>query len=200
MTWVMHGQSDFFDNTLASLQKRTDLEPNNPEAWLRLAEFYSEKVRTDAKLPSALAKQHVMSGRKSVGWALKLDADYRDALIVNSVLLVQRSRWSRKVGNDLLLLWNDTYRQVQEAVLKPELVEVQVVLMDRCLSRIRQSPDAETENVRADIDYLRTLLALPDEEMAAKFKARLKVMLDAFGTPEAANQTLRINLGLPVPH
>lgn len=95
MTCVMHGQSDFFDNTLAALQKRTDLEPNNPEAWLRLAEFYSEKVRTDAKLPSALAKQHVMSGLKSVDWALKLDADYRDALIMNSVLLVQRSRYEK---------------------------------------------------------------------------------------------------------
>ena len=77
------------------MQKRTDLEPNNPEAWLRLAEFYSEKVRTDAKLPSALAKRHVMSGLKSVDWALKLDADYRDALIVNSVLLAQRSRYEK---------------------------------------------------------------------------------------------------------
>ena len=32
------------DATLAALQKRADVEPNNPEAWLRLAEFYSEKV------------------------------------------------------------------------------------------------------------------------------------------------------------
>ena len=93
MTCVMHGQSDLLDNTLAALQKRTDSEPNNPEAWLRLAEFYSEKVRTDTRLTSALAKQHVMSGLKSVGWALKLDSDYRDALVVNSVLLVQRSRY-----------------------------------------------------------------------------------------------------------
>jgi hypothetical protein len=38
------------------------------------------------------------------------------------------------------------------------------------------------------------------QEMAARWKARLTAMLDAFGTPEAANQTFRINLGLPVPH
>ena len=81
------------DETLAALQKRTDSEPNNPDAWLRLAEFYSEKVRTDTRLPSALARQHVMSGLKAVGRALNLDPDDRDALIVNIVLLVQRSRY-----------------------------------------------------------------------------------------------------------
>jgi hypothetical protein len=58
-----------------------------------LAEFYAEKVRTDAKLPSALAKKHVMSGLKAVGYALALDENNRDALIVNSVMLVQRSRY-----------------------------------------------------------------------------------------------------------
>ena len=93
MTCAMHGQSDLLDETLAALQKQADFAPNNPEAWLRLAEFYSEKVRTDTKLPSALAKQHVMSGLKAVDYALKLDENYRDALMVNSVLLVQRSRY-----------------------------------------------------------------------------------------------------------
>ena len=81
------------DETLAALQKRADLEPNNPEAWVRLAEFYSEKVRTDTKLPSALAKQHVMSGLKFVSHALMFDPHHQKALIVNSALLIQRSRY-----------------------------------------------------------------------------------------------------------
>ena len=59
----------------------------------RLAEFSSENVRTDTKLASALAKQHVMSGLKFVSFALRLDDDHQKALIVNSVLLVQRSRY-----------------------------------------------------------------------------------------------------------
>jgi hypothetical protein len=108
--------------------------------------------------------------------------------------------WARKVGNELRALWNDTYRQIHESVLAPELTEVQVVLMDRCLNRLRESPATETEHVRADAEFLRALLALPDETMAGRFRTRLKALLDKFGTPEAANQTLRIELGLPVPH
>jgi hypothetical protein len=108
--------------------------------------------------------------------------------------------WALNVGNELRSLWNDAYRQVQEAVLAHEMAEVQVVLMDRCLNRLQQSPATETESVRADIEFLRALLALPDDAMAARFKARLRAMLDTFGTAEAANQTLRINLGLAVPH
>ena len=111
-----------------------------------------------------------------------------------------RTFLARQVGNELFSLWNDANRQIQEAVHAPELEEAQVVLMDHCLDRLRQSPGSETNVVRAEVEYFRALLALSDAEMAARWKARLKAMLDAFGTPVAANQTLRIKLGLPVAH
>jgi hypothetical protein len=122
-----------------------------------------------------------------------------DAVLRERIELTARL-WDRKPGHELRALWNDTYRQIQEAVLAPEVTEAQVVLMDRCLNRLRQSPETETEQVRADIEFFRTLLALPDEAMAARFKARLKAMLDAYGTPAVADQTFRIHLGLPVAH
>jgi hypothetical protein len=134
------------------------------------------------------------------GLEAKLSYSPRHDVALRERIELSAMFWARKVGTELRSLWNEAYRQVQEAALAPELTEVQIVLMDRCLNRLRQSPATETENVRTDIEFFRTLLALPDDAMAARFKARVKEMLDAFGTPEAANQTLRIHLGLPVPH
>src|SRR5262245_42336841 len=130
----------------------------------------------------------------------KLSYSPRHSAALRERIELSDKLWARNAGNELHALLNDMYGQVQEAVLAPELTEAQVALMDRCLNRLRHSPASETESVRADIEFLRTLLALPDDPMKVRFKARLKAMLDTFGTPEAANQTLRITLGLPVPH
>jgi hypothetical protein len=105
-----------------------------------------------------------------------------------------------RMGDELFELWNDTYRVVMSSVRSPILDDVQVVLMDRCLSRIIRTPQKETEVIRADIEIMRALLALPNGEFERQFRARMKATTDALGSPYAASDTLRASLGLPLPN
>ena len=133
-------------------------------------------------------------------WQAKLNYSPQHRAAVRERTELSSRLWSRTAGSALRSRFNDAYRQVQEAVLDPELAEVQAVLMDTCFERLRQSPGTETEQVRADVQFLRMLLALPDGELEVRFNAHVKAWLDAYGTPASANQTLRIHAGLPVPH
>jgi hypothetical protein len=84
-----------FDKTVAALQKQVDIGPNIPESWYRLAEAYSEKVRSDAALPAELAKQYVASGLRGASWALKLNENYYEALLLRGMLLRQAAAYEK---------------------------------------------------------------------------------------------------------
>jgi hypothetical protein len=105
-----------------------------------------------------------------------------------------------RMSDELFELWNRTFVGAQNAVRSPILEDVQAALMDRCLNRLRRTPQQETDVIRADIELMRSLVALSDAEFQRQFRARMKTLADAFGTPYAAGDTLRANLGLPRPN
>jgi len=105
-----------------------------------------------------------------------------------------------RMSDDLFELWSRTSVGAQNAVRSPILEDVQAALFDRCLNRLRRTPEQETDVIRADIKLMQSLLALPDAEFQRQFRARMKAMADALGTPYAAGDTLRANLGLPRPN
>jgi hypothetical protein len=105
-----------------------------------------------------------------------------------------------RMGDELFSLWNDTYGAVQSSVRSPILDDVQTTLMERCLNRLRRTPQQATDVFRRDTEIMRSLLALPDAEFQKQFRARMKATSDALGTPYAAGVTLRANLGIPRPN
>lgn len=105
-----------------------------------------------------------------------------------------------RISDELFGLWAGTYGAVQNSVRSPILEDVQTALMDRCLNRIRRTPQKETDVIRADIELMRSFLALSDAEFQRQFRARMKATADALGTAYAAGDTLRANLGLPRPN
>jgi hypothetical protein len=107
----LNSQSEF-DKTVAALQKQVDIGPNNPESWYRLAELYSEKVRSDAALPAELAKQYVASGLKCASWALKLEHNYYEAVLLTGVLLRQSAAYEKDpVSQKRLLAEAEAFEQ-----------------------------------------------------------------------------------------
>jgi hypothetical protein len=75
----------------AALDKRTELEPNNPEAWQMKAGYYEEAARTDTRLSADEKRDYVTKGLESVEKALQLNAEYVDALVFKNLLLRQQA-------------------------------------------------------------------------------------------------------------
>ena len=128
---------------------------------------------------------------------LSLSPAYRDAQ-------AERTKASQelrlRMSDELFELWARMQSAMANSVRSHAAAEAQVVLTDRCLDRLRREPQQEIDVTRTDTKAIRSLLALPDPEFDKQFRARIKRFQDSLGTPEAADQTIRINLGLPVPH
>jgi hypothetical protein len=128
---------------------------------------------------------------------LSLFPPYRDALALRTKVSAQlASRLSRELSE----LWARMQTSMASSVGSPEAAEAQTVLVEQCLNRLRREPEQEIAVVRTEIETVRSLLALSESEFEKQFRARMERFQNALGTPEAANQTLRINLGLPVAH
>ena len=67
------------------------MEPTNPENWHALTKQYAEKVRTDARLPKAVAKEYLLKGLDCDEKALAINPDYFDALTLRAFLLRRRA-------------------------------------------------------------------------------------------------------------
>ena len=78
----------------------------------------------------------------------------------------------------------------------PALADEQAILAERCLTRIRQNPEKETELLLDAIRTKRELLALSDAELNRRTLAEANSLIKSFDTPYHFEQTLRTALGL----
>ena len=51
-----------FDKTIEAFQKRADPEPNNPEAWHTIGDFYYDKVLRDTDFRRTPFRKYVLIG------------------------------------------------------------------------------------------------------------------------------------------
>lgn len=76
-----------FDKTIEALEQRASIEPNNPEAFQTIAGYYWDETRGDSSLTEAQKRDYVQKGLESVDKALKLKADYVEAITFKGLLL-----------------------------------------------------------------------------------------------------------------
>jgi tetratricopeptide (TPR) repeat protein len=76
-----------FDKTVEALNTAADLQPENPQGYQLVAVFYWEKAYKDKRLTPAQQKEYIDKGLEATDKALKLNADYVDALTYKNILL-----------------------------------------------------------------------------------------------------------------
>jgi tetratricopeptide (TPR) repeat protein len=76
-----------FDKTMEALKSRAEREPNNPEAFYTIATYYWEKAYRDFTTSQADKIKFVQAGNDAIDKALKLKADYPEALTYKNLLL-----------------------------------------------------------------------------------------------------------------
>jgi tetratricopeptide (TPR) repeat protein len=76
-----------FDKTIEALEERAAKEPTNPEAFYTISVYYWEKAYRDFKLTEKEKKAFVDKGEAAVDKALKLKADYVEAIVYKGLLL-----------------------------------------------------------------------------------------------------------------
>src|SRR5262245_1011031 len=76
-----------FDKTMEALHARAEREPNNPEAFYTIATYYWEKAYRDFTTSQADKIKFVQAGNEAIDRALKLKADYPEALTYKNLLL-----------------------------------------------------------------------------------------------------------------
>jgi tetratricopeptide (TPR) repeat protein len=76
-----------FDKTVDALNTAADLQPENPQGYQLVAVFYWEKAFKDKRLSPAQEKEYILKGIESTDKALKLNADYSEALLYKNILL-----------------------------------------------------------------------------------------------------------------
>jgi predicted Zn-dependent protease len=76
-----------FDKTIEALNTAADLQPENPQGYQLVAVFYWEKAFKDKRLTPAQQKEYIARGIEATDKALKLNADYGDALTYKNILL-----------------------------------------------------------------------------------------------------------------
>ena len=76
-----------FDKTMEALHARAEKEPNNPEAFYTIATYYWEKAYRDFTTSQADKIKFVQAGNEAIDKALKLKADYPEALTYKNLLL-----------------------------------------------------------------------------------------------------------------
>ena len=86
-----------FDKTVEALNTAADLQPENPQGYQLVAVFYWEKAFKDKRLTPAQQKEYIAKGIEATDKAIKLNADYGDALLYKNILL----RMQANAENDL---------------------------------------------------------------------------------------------------
>jgi tetratricopeptide (TPR) repeat protein len=87
-----------FDKTVEALNMAADLQPENPQGYQLVAVFYWEKAFKDKRLTPAQQKEYIAKGIEATDKALKLNADYVDALTYKNILLRMQGNLEKDIA------------------------------------------------------------------------------------------------------
>ena len=110
-----------FDKTMEALHARAEREPNNPEAFYTIATYYWEKAYRDFTTSQADKIKFVQAGNEAIDKAIKLKADYPEALTYKNLLLrVQANLEKDPAKQQALLKEADRYRDQAVEIQKKQ--------------------------------------------------------------------------------
>jgi tetratricopeptide (TPR) repeat protein len=110
-----------FDKTMEALHARAEREPNNPEAFYTIATYYWEKAYRDFTTSEADKIKFVAAGNEAIDKAIKLKADYHEALTYKGLLLrVQANLEKNPARQQALIKEADQYRDRAVEVQKKQ--------------------------------------------------------------------------------
>jgi len=110
-----------FDKTMEALHARAEKEPNNPEAFYTIATYYWEKAYRDFTTSQADKIKFVQAGNEAIDKAIKLKADYPEALTYKNLLLrVQANLEKDPAKQQALLKEADRYRDQAVEIQKKQ--------------------------------------------------------------------------------
>ena len=113
-----NSQGDF-EKTIAAVNDRAKVEPNNPEAFQTLATYYWDKAYRDFRLSDKEKLQYVMSGIEAVDKAIQIKPDYMEAVAYKNLLLRLQANLEKDPAKQQALLREaDQLRDRAEALRK----------------------------------------------------------------------------------
>jgi tetratricopeptide (TPR) repeat protein len=76
-----------FPKVMEALEERAAKAPNDPDAFYTIATYYWDEAYRDPKLKEAEKKAYVAKGMDAIERALKIKADYMEAIVYKGLLL-----------------------------------------------------------------------------------------------------------------
>lgn len=120
-----YNRQGHFDKTIEALEERATKEPNNPEAFHTIAVYYWDEAYRDFKLKEAEKKAFVEKGVDAVDRALKIKADYMEALVYKNLLLRLQANMEKDVSKQQALLKEaDQLRDKAEELRKKKVAGI----------------------------------------------------------------------------
>ena len=130
---AVHNRRGDFDATIAALRAAAALQPESAEAQHRIAVFFWDKTRADAKLDPATKLSYIMQGLDAENQALRLQPDYAEAMTYKNILLRLQANLSTDPAE------------------KAQLIAEADELRNRVIAAQRQSSVNQPESSEADL-------------------------------------------------
>jgi len=84
---AFYSRVEEFDKTIEALRRRSEIEPDNPEAFYTIGTYYWEKAFRDFTITEETEIEYVALGLEELDKAIMLNADYMEALTYKNILL-----------------------------------------------------------------------------------------------------------------
>jgi tetratricopeptide (TPR) repeat protein len=112
-----------FDKLIEAVQQRAELEPNNPEAHYSIASYYWDEAYRNSRLSEAQKKEYTDKGLDEVDKALKIKADYVEAVVYKGLLLRIKATLTKDLKEQQQLLKQASDLQAEAAAMKKKQTE-----------------------------------------------------------------------------
>lgn len=99
-----YDRQGLFEKKIAALEERAQKEPNNPDAFYTMSVHYWNEAYKNARLSDSVKQSYVQKGMENVDQALKLKADYVEAMIYKGLLLRLQALFEKDPAKQQTLL------------------------------------------------------------------------------------------------
>ena len=109
-----------FDKTIAALEQRAALEPNNPEAYYMISTYYWDNAQRNVSLREPEKMANVEKGLKAAEQALQIRPDYMEALVYKGLLLRTEALLEKNPDKQQALIKEATQLQNQAEEIRKQ--------------------------------------------------------------------------------